>query len=104
MKESYGTLSETINALQKLGYILDFNIAPEKIVDHKVKKTLSPDDFEIDKVFRFEGSSNPEDQSVLYAISSAKLELKGLLVNGYGTSSNEFADNLIKRLETHPDK
>ena len=30
MKESYGTLSETINALKKEGYTIDFNIREEQ--------------------------------------------------------------------------
>ena len=35
MKESYGTLSETINALKKEGYTLDFNVNEECIVAMK---------------------------------------------------------------------
>jgi len=98
MKESYGTLSETINGLKKEGYTIDFNIQEEQLAD----SILSPDDFEIDKVFRFEGESNPDDQSILYAISSLKFETKGLLVNGYGISSDIATNLLISKLKTHP--
>lgn len=59
MKESYGTLSETINSLKREGYILDFNIRRECLVCSQINTVLSPDDFEIDKVYRFEGMSNP---------------------------------------------
>jgi len=62
---------------------------------------LSPDDFEIDKVFRFEGQTNPDDQSILYAISSPKFGTIGLLVNGYGISSDEILNRLISKLKTH---
>ncbi len=102
MKESYGTLSETINGLKKEGYTLDFNISQECLVCHNPNMTLSPDDFEIDKVYRFEGESNPDDQSILYAISSPKFNVKGVLVNGYGISSVEISDVLISKLRTHP--
>ncbi len=101
MKESYGTLSETINGLKKEGYTLDFNISQECLVCHKSNMTLSPEDFEIDKVYRFEGQSNPDDQSILYAISSPKFNVKGLLVNGYGISADEISDALISKLGTH---
>jgi quercetin dioxygenase-like cupin family protein len=101
MKESYGTLSETINGLKKEGYTLDFNNTQECLVCHESNITLSPVDFEIDKVYRFEGQSNPDDQSVLYAISSPKFNVKGVLVNGYGISSNEESDALISKLRTH---
>lgn len=103
MKESYGTLSETINALYKEGYTLDFNIHEQYIVCHTAPLKLSPNEFEIDKVFRFEGDSNPEDQSILYAISSTKFNVKGLLVNGYGISADTKVDELIAKLNTHPE-
>ncbi|MEP6949562.1 MAG: SprT family zinc-dependent metalloprotease [Ginsengibacter sp.] len=102
MKESYGTLSETIHGLKKEGHSLDFNIRQEFVVCDKPNMTLSPDEFEIDKVYRFEGESNPDDQSILYAISSPKFNVKGVLVNGYGISSDEKSDALIAKLRTHP--
>lgn len=88
LKESFGTLSETINGLIGVGYIHDFNIQEECIVCRQTNDTLSPDDFQIDKVYRFEGASNPDDQAILYAISSPNFKLKGTLVNGYGMSND----------------
>lgn len=99
--ENYGTLSETINELIKVGYTHDFNILDNCIVCHKSNITLSPEDFQIDKVYRFEGSSDPEYQSILYAISSTKDEVKGILVNGYGISSDEATSKIIEKLNTN---
>jgi quercetin dioxygenase-like cupin family protein len=101
LNEYFGTLSETINGLVKLGYTHDFNIKDECIVCNRTNITLSPDDFQIDHVYRFEGDSDPEYQSILYAISSSKFDLKGTLVNGYGTSSVEATTKLIEKLNTH---
>ncbi len=104
MKESYGTLSETINGLKKDGYSLDFNVQQERIVCHQTNIVLSPEDFEIDKVYRFEVASDPEDQSVLYAISSFKFNIKGVLVNGYGISADAETNAIIGKLKTHSGK
>lgn len=101
LSQSFGTLSETINGLIKLGYTHDFNIKDECIVCHRTNITLSPDDFQIDHVYRFEGDSDPEYQSILYAISSTKFDVKGTLVNGYGISSDEATTKLIEKLNTH---
>lgn len=101
MKESYGTLSETINGLKKEGYTLDFNIRQDCLVCSQTNTVLSPDDFEIDKFYRFEGMSNPDDQAILYAISSPKFEVKGVLVNGYGISADDATDEMIEKLKTH---
>lgn len=100
MKESYGTLSETINGLKGEGYTLDFNVSDRLVACDQSDMMLSPDDFIIDKVYRFEGESNPEDQSILYAISSAKFGVKGVLVNGYGISSDGATNALLEKLKT----
>lgn len=101
MKESYGTLSETMDGLKKEGYTMDFNIHDECVVCYQNNTKLSPDDFEIDKVYRFEGESNPDDESVLYALSSPKFGVKGLLVNGYGISADEASSAVIAKLQRH---
>ncbi|MFD0766795.1 phosphoribosylpyrophosphate synthetase [Mucilaginibacter lutimaris] len=101
MKTDYGTLSQTINGLKEEGYTLDFNIQDDLLVCHTNNTQLSPDDFEIDGVFRFEGESNPDDEAVLYAISSTKDDIKGTLVNGYGISADAASNDLIKKLSTH---
>lgn len=104
LNENYRTLSEAINKLIGLGYTHDFNIKDECIVCHRTHIILSPDDFQIDQVYRFEGDSDPEYQSILYAISSTKYNVKGTLVNGYGISSDEFSSKLIEKLNTHNTK
>jgi hypothetical protein len=101
-RKNYDTLSEAISGLKNEGYTLDFNIQDDCLVCHQSHVTLSPDDFEIDKVYRFEGATNPEDQSILYAISSKNADVKGVLVNGYGISSDGATDLLISKLSTHP--
>jgi quercetin dioxygenase-like cupin family protein len=104
LPDNYETLSETINGLAALGYTHDFKIKDECIVCHKINVTLSPDDFQIDKVYRFEGDSDPEYQSILYAISSTRFDVKGTLVNGYGISSEDSTTKLIEKLRTHQEK
>ncbi len=102
MKESYGTLSETINGLQKEGYTLDFNISPEFVQGDKPNRTISSEDFVIDKVYGIECETNPDDQAILYAISSTKFNVKGVLVNDYGITSNQGFSTLISKLSTNP--
>jgi len=102
--ESYATLVDAINGLKAQGYTEDFNLKENHIACNTGKYQLSPDDFKVDNVFRFEGESDPEDQSVLYAISSEKFKVKGVLVNAYGMYSNNEASELIKKLKIHEGK
>jgi hypothetical protein len=101
MKKNFGTVSQTIEALKEQGYSLDFNIRQECLACHKTNTVLSPDDFEIDAVYRFEGESNPDDEAVVYAISSSRFGVKGVLVNAYGMYADEGSDELVKKLQKH---
>jgi hypothetical protein len=89
------TLSETLARLKKEGYTEDFNLNGDYLTGQRSAIQLAPDEFVVDQHFRFEGPTDPADEAVLYAISSAKFNLKGTVVNGYGVSSDEAADRII---------
>lgn len=101
MNKDYGTLSQTVEGLKNQGYDLDLNMKQECLVCHQNNTVLSPDDFEIDAVYRFEGESNPDDEAVVYAISSPKYGVKGVLVNAYGLYSDGASDALVQKLQQH---
>jgi len=103
MNQNYVTLVGTIEKLKDEGYTLDFNVREDRMVCPQTNSDFSPKDFKIDKVFRFEGATNPDDQAVLYAISSERFNIKGVLVNGYGISADAATDAIISKLEIHPD-
>lgn len=97
--ESYDTLVEAINALRKQGYTEDFNLQENCLECISGKQQLAPNEFEIDKFFRFEGESNPDDSSILYAISSDEHDLKGVLVNSYSIYSDNLSDEMLAKLK-----
>ena len=96
--ENYDSLSVAINALRLQGYTEDFNLKEDRLECEVNEINLFPTDFHIDKVFRFYGPSDVDDESILYAISSLKFHLKGLLVNGYGVSSDALTQEMIEKL------
>ena len=61
---------------------------------------FGPEDFEITEVYRFEGNSDPADEAVVYGIESNKGH-KGILVNGYGPSSDPMSSEMAKKLSIH---
>ncbi|SET37666.1 hypothetical protein [Hymenobacter actinosclerus] len=92
------TLSQTLALLKKEGYTEDFNLNGPYLAGQRSAIQLAPHEFVVDQHFRFEGASDPADSAVLYAISSARFNLKGTLVNGYGISSDEAADQIINAI------
>ena len=95
--KNYDTLSEAINDLQVNEYPYDFNLKPECLECASLKIEIRPEDFKVDKIYRFEGMSSTDDNSILYAISSKK-ELKGLLVDAYGVYAENISEAMRKKL------
>ena len=91
------TLSQRIEQLRKEGYTTDFNLEDEKISNNTNSIIYGVDQLDIDKVYRFEGTSNPDDNCILYAIS-ADDDIKGVLVDGYGVSGGQNSIALAKKL------
>ena len=86
--ETPETLSETMTQLNGQGYGTDLNTRLPMI-------HAEPEAFTVDAVYRFEGPTDPGDELILYAISSAKHQLKGLLINAFGM----YADAATARTE-----
>lgn len=96
--EYYDTLSEAISALQQQGYTEDFNLNQNCIECRNGEYKIFHDEFKVDKYYRFEGQTDPADESILYAVSSDKYGLKGLLVNGYGINSEAITNEMLDTL------
>ncbi len=92
----YSSPAIAIEDLRKRGYTKDFNLKENYLICSDIQ--LHPDDFEIREVYRFEGNSDPGDESVVYGIESRD-GVKGILVNGYGYSSEPMGDAIIKKLK-----
>jgi hypothetical protein len=94
---NYDTVTEAINGLKARGYVLDFNLQVNALQCFNPDLSLSPEDFEIKEIHRFEGDTSPEDEEVVYAIES-KQGHKGVFVNGYGPSADAAGAEIMKRL------
>ena len=97
---TYDTLLDAINDLRTRGYTTDFNLDPKGLRCKDLEAPLNAHEFEITEFHRFEGSSDPDDEAVVYAIDS-KHGKKGLLVNGFGVSSDGINDEIIRKLNFH---
>jgi hypothetical protein len=94
---TYDTVVEAVRGLKQRGYSIDFNLEPGRLVSHHTPMSLTPEDFEITEIYRFEGNSDPDDEAVVYAIESADGQ-KGQLVTGYGISAEGAGEEMIKKL------
>jgi hypothetical protein len=98
-KSHYGTVTEALETFREQGYDLDFNRKEDRLVSGM--DTWHMDDFDIVDMYRYEGDSDPGDSAAVYAIRS-KAGHKGVLVTGYGISSEGISSDLLKKLDDHP--
>ncbi|MCR9226998.1 MAG: phosphoribosylpyrophosphate synthetase [Flavobacteriaceae bacterium] len=88
-KHSFTTLSQAVNTLTKEdGYEEDFEADETCIKALYSKKEYQPENLMIISTYRFEGMTNPSDQSTVFAIE-AKDGTKGTLVMPYGASTGQ---------------
>ena len=95
--KNYSSLSDATDDLKRRGYDEDLNLKPNCIECPSHNLHFSPEDFRIDEFYRFEGMSNPSDNSIVYAISS-KAGIKGVLVDAYGMYAESLNDAMISKL------
>jgi len=82
--KNYDSLVDATNDMMKRGYTANLSLEGNTIDDKEHNIHMGADDFGIDEFYRFEGQSNPSDTSIVYAISSPKYKIKGILINAYG--------------------
>lgn len=83
----YATVIEALKILKEKGYAYDYNINDKEIIDN-------PEDFTIEEIYRYEGETNPDDESMVYGIKS-KSGKKGVYVCGFAANSFSDADKIL---------
>lgn len=82
-------LEKCVKKLEEKGYADQFRV--EKKMLHSMldkKKKYKPKDVKAVNFYRFEGPSNPDDMSILYAIETVD-GTKGTLIDAYGVYSDD---------------
>ncbi len=95
----YRTLLEAVDGLRREGYTDELTLTEEGLFNSALP--LDPTTFTIDAFHRFEGPSDPADMSIVYAVSSEALGLKGILVGDYGAKAQDFIHKMVKDLPAH---
>lgn len=97
-KEEMTTLTGCMNSLMKRGFTENFLARENGIEAPSNKKLYAPDKVKILNFYRFEGDSDPADNSILYAVETHD-GLRGLLVDSYGPMASKLVSSFIKQVE-----
>lgn len=92
-------MSDSIRELQKRGYTANLELCYDHFSVGSGDVILKPDEIFFDDMIRFENSSDPDDQSILYVISVPGTNLKGLCADSYGLYHDDLSQTMIQRLQ-----
>lgn len=92
---NYDTVTAAVSDLRERGFTADFNLSETCLV--LGDEQLDPSSFEIVEFYRFEGDTDPADEAVVYGVEGKRGQ-KGILVTGYGASSEGLSSEMVKKL------
>jgi hypothetical protein len=96
--EDLSTLVSCLNSLSKYGFTMDFKVNEQGLKSLQSEKIYHPEDVKILNFYRFEGSSDPSDNSILYAIETNDGS-RGTLVDAYGPYADSKVSGFMKHVE-----
>ncbi len=94
MSPSPSTVTEAVNLLAADGYTADLGLYEDSPhTEH------DPNRFMIERVFRFEGESDPADEAIVIGVFCPECDARGTVVSAYGHGADPA---LLARLSRHP--
>jgi hypothetical protein len=99
--KNYDSFPEALDDLKKRGYDADFETDSFCLYCGDLDLRLNEGEFHVDELYRFEEDADPDNNAVIYAISSST-GVKGTIVDGYGAASDNISFEMAKKLHYHP--
>lgn len=93
------SLSMVMAKAVKNGYTESFKVTSKGIAAQSdLERTYAPDQITVVNFYRFEGESDPADESIMYQIETND-GLKGVLVDAYGAYADEKTTVFMQQVE-----
>lgn len=97
--ESCTTVSEAVDALKARGFTANFEFIDGHFTSVENDRHFEAAELTIVEHHRFEGISNPSDESIVYAIESRD-GVRGILVDAYGVYANPELSAFMENVKT----
>ena len=90
-----------IATLERAGYTADFRAEGDMLRVSGTDRRHAASEARIHDYYRFEGISDPDDMSVIYAVETAD-GTRGTLIDAYGTYADPLIAAVVRRMEFRP--
>ena len=91
-------LAHAVERLTEAGYRDDFRAERGGLRAVKAGRVYDPESLVVEEIVRFEGDSDPDDEVVLFALSSEAFGTRGTYVVTYGTYVDPADAEMMRRL------
>jgi len=98
----YTNMLGAIQELKKRGFTANFEFLNQEFLDVDSGRTFKADELTIVEHYRFEGASDPDDMSVVYAIESDD-GLKGIVADAFGLYANPNLGGFLEKVKIRED-
>lgn len=92
------SLSEAIERLNAAGYTEDFRAEADGLRALGAGCVHAPESLLIEEIVRFEGETDPQDESVLFALRCPEHDARGTYVVAYGPGMDALDARMAQRL------
>jgi hypothetical protein len=96
--EEMKSLASCLNKLVLDGYTEDFKAAERGLLSLQSERIYEPGQVRVVNFFRFEGPSDPADNTILYVIETMD-GVKGTLVDAYGSYADAKITSFMEEVE-----
>lgn len=90
-------LMTSTQEMKDQGFIADFTVVNDSLKAYGSGQSYRPEEVKVVNFFRFEGTSDPGDMTILYAIETND-DTKGLLSDAFGTYSSPEVSEFMKNV------
>lgn len=97
-QSSMNTLTDCVNKVVKEGYTDSFKVTRQGLHSTMKDKLYTPDQVKVINFYRFEGESDPGDNSIMYVIETSD-GLKGTLIDAFGPYSDAAVTKFMDEVE-----
>ena len=81
------TVTEAIELLRSRGYVLDYELVDGQLCTGDLP-SCPIGEVHVDKVYRFEGPSDPGDEMIVFALHDRRVDARGVLASAFGHAAD----------------